>query len=122
MTWSGRIGLLVLPPIAYSLTYRLCLGLQRHDREVLEHGIETGAIKMLPSGEFIEAHQPLGPEPLPYAGVPVPKRMNALGVAAPLRRVRGFFYPVREASAVEEELQELAELIGSGDDRAGADR
>ncbi|MBN9096994.1 MAG: cytochrome bc complex cytochrome b subunit, partial [Pseudonocardia sp.] len=28
-TWMGRIGLLVLPPIAYWATYRLCLGLQR---------------------------------------------------------------------------------------------
>src|SRR5690606_15646543 len=83
MTWIGRIGLLVLPPIAYYITYRICLGLQRSDREVLEHGIETGIIKRLPHGEFIELHQPLGPvdehghpEPLPYQGAPVPKKAN----------------------------------------------
>ncbi|MFC7344104.1 cytochrome b [Saccharopolyspora griseoalba] len=88
MTWAGRIGLLVLPPIAYYFTYRLCLGLQRSDREVLEHGVETGIIKRLPHGEFIEVHQPLGPvddhghpEPLPYQGAPVPKKMNQLGAA-----------------------------------------
>ncbi len=31
-TWAGRIGLLLLPPLAYVVTYRLCLGLQRSDR------------------------------------------------------------------------------------------
>src|SRR6185437_15174541 len=76
MTWIGRIGLIVLPPIGYWVTYRICLGLQMHDREVLEHGIETGIIKRLPSGEFIEVHQPLGPVDshghgqLQYAGSP----------------------------------------------------
>src|SRR5689334_5770882 len=39
MTWGGRILLLTLPPLAYLLTYRVCLGLQRHDREILEHGV-----------------------------------------------------------------------------------
>jgi ubiquinol-cytochrome c reductase cytochrome b subunit len=87
-TWMGRIGLLVLPPLAYAITYRLCLGLQRSDRMVLEHGVETGIIKRLPHGEFIEVHQPLGPVddhghpiPLEYQGAPVPKKMNKLGSA-----------------------------------------
>jgi len=87
-TWMGRIGLLVLPPLAYAITYRLCLGLQRSDRMVLEHGVETGIIKRLPHGEFIEVHQPLGPVddhghpiPLEYQGAPVPKKMNKLGMA-----------------------------------------
>ncbi|MFD2420620.1 cytochrome bc1 complex cytochrome b subunit [Amycolatopsis pigmentata] len=86
-TWAGRIGVLVVPPLAYFVTYRICLGLQRADREVLEHGIETGIIKRLPHGEFIEIHQPLGPvrddhpEPLDYQGAPVPKKANKLGLA-----------------------------------------
>ncbi len=86
--WLARIALLMLPPLAYVVTYRVCLGLQRHDREVLDHGIETGIIRRLPHGEFIEIHQPLGPVddhqhpiPLPYEGAPVPKRMNQLGAA-----------------------------------------
>ena len=86
MTWVGRIGLIVLPPLAYFVTYRICIGLQRSDREVLEHGIETGVIKMMPNGAFVEIHQPLGevdehghPVPLPYAGAQVPKQMNQLG-------------------------------------------
>jgi ubiquinol-cytochrome c reductase cytochrome b subunit len=99
-TWVGRIAVIVLPPLAYLTTYRICLGLQRHDREVLEHGVETGIIKRLPSGEYVEVHQPLGPVDehghgaLEYAGAPVPKRMNRLAGAG--RRVRGFFAPVEE--------------------------
>jgi ubiquinol-cytochrome c reductase cytochrome b subunit len=80
-TWIGRIGMVVLPAIVYYLTYRWCVGLQRSDRAVLEHGIETGIIKRLPHGAYIELHQPLGPGPLEYQGAPVPKRMNKLGAA-----------------------------------------
>ncbi|HVV24160.1 MAG TPA: cytochrome bc complex cytochrome b subunit [Pseudonocardiaceae bacterium] len=81
MTWAGRIGVLVLPPLAYYVAYRLCLGLQRADRDVLEHGIETGIITRLPHGEFIEVHQPLASTPLEYQGAPVPKKLNKLGYA-----------------------------------------
>ncbi|TWF95818.1 cytochrome b [Saccharopolyspora dendranthemae] len=88
MTWAGRIAVLVAPPLAYYVTYRICLGLERGDLEVLDHGVETGIIKRLPHGEFIEIHQPLGPtdahghpEPLDYQGAPVPKKMNQLGAA-----------------------------------------
>ena len=87
-TWMGRIGLLVLPPIAYWVAYRWCIGLQRSDLQVLEHGVETGIVRRLPHGEFIEIHQPLGGVdhhghaiPLSYEGAPVPKRMNSLGMA-----------------------------------------
>ncbi|WP_433756128.1 cytochrome bc1 complex cytochrome b subunit [Nocardia sp. CA-135398] len=87
-TWMGRIGLLVAPPIAYLITYRFCIGLQRSDRAVLEHGIETGIIKRLPHGEYVEVHQALGPVdehghpiPLAYQGAAIPKKMNKLGSA-----------------------------------------
>lgn len=87
-TWTGRIGLLIAPPLVYFVTYRWAIALQRSDRAVLEHGIETGIIKRLPHGEFIEIHQPLGPVddhghpiPLPYEGAVLPKRMNKLGSA-----------------------------------------
>jgi ubiquinol-cytochrome c reductase cytochrome b subunit len=110
MTWWGRISLLLLPPIAYIATYRACLGLQRHDREVLEHGVETGIIKRLPSGEFIEVHQPLGPVDehghgqLQYAGSPVPKKMNKLGTS-PVLSIRGFFAPVKERPEILEAIE-----------------
>ncbi|MCW2642611.1 MAG: cytochrome b [Dactylosporangium sp.] len=100
MTWAGRIGLLIVPPIAYWLTYRACLGLQQHDLEVLAHGVETGIIKRLPDGRFMEVHQPLtvpdehGHAELPYAGWVVPKKMNRLGALVPT--VKGFFFPIEE--------------------------
>jgi ubiquinol-cytochrome c reductase cytochrome b subunit len=78
-TWAGRIGMVVLPPIVYFVTYRWCVGLQRSDRAVLEHGIETGIVKRLPHGAYVEVHQPLGPLPLEYQGASVPGRMNKLG-------------------------------------------
>ena len=108
-TWAGRIGLIILPPLVYFATYRLCLGLQRADREVLEHGIETGIIMRMPQGEFIEVHQPLGEMdehghavPLAYAGAKVPTKMNQLGVAG--RPPRGALKadPVEEARLLED--------------------
>ena len=85
-TWIGRIGMVVLPPFVYFIAYRWCVGLQRSDRAVLEHGVETGIIKRLPHGAYIELHQPLGPVddhghpiPLEYQGAPVPVKMNKLG-------------------------------------------
>src|SRR4051812_41756997 len=85
-TWIGRIGMVVLPAIVYYIAYRWAIGLQRSDRAVLEHGIETGIIKRLPHGAYIELHQPLGPVdehghpiPLEYQGAALPKRMNKLG-------------------------------------------
>ncbi|MFT3661949.1 MAG: cytochrome bc complex cytochrome b subunit [Gordonia sp. (in: high G+C Gram-positive bacteria)] len=87
-TWMGRIGLIVLPPLVYFIAYRWAISLQRSDREVLAHGIETGIIRREAVGEYIEIHQPLGPVdshghpiPLPYEGAALPKRMNKLGFA-----------------------------------------
>jgi ubiquinol-cytochrome c reductase cytochrome b subunit len=101
MTWAGRIGLLIGPPLMYFIAVRICLGLQQHDREVLAHGVETGIIKRLPDGRFIEVHQPLGPVdehghpvPLDYAGWVVPKKMNRVGALAPA--IKGFFFPVEK--------------------------
>ncbi|MCH9731316.1 MAG: ubiquinol-cytochrome c reductase cytochrome b subunit [Actinomycetia bacterium] len=85
-TWVGRVGMVLLPAIVYFVAYRWCVGLQRSDRDVLEHGVETGIIKRLPHGAYVELHQPLGPVdehghpiPLDYQGAPLPKRMNKLG-------------------------------------------
>ncbi|WP_052849395.1 cytochrome b [Streptomyces avicenniae] len=64
ITWFCRIGFFVLPPIAFIITRRICLGLQRRDREKVLHGRETGVIKRLPHGEFIEVHEPLPQETL----------------------------------------------------------
>ena len=117
MTWAGRILSIIGPVIAYVVAYRLCLGLQHSDRAVLEHGIETGILKRLPSGEFIEVHQPLGPVddhghpvPLAYQGASVPKRMNQLGSAG--IAVPGVFTPTDDSGhiAYDDELHPVSEI------------
>jgi ubiquinol-cytochrome c reductase cytochrome b subunit len=42
----------------------MCLGLQRRDRDKVLHGRESGIIKRLPHGEFIEVHEPLSQDAL----------------------------------------------------------
>ena len=45
------------PIIAFIVTRRVCIALQRKDRELLLHGFETGRIVRLPGGEYVEVHQ-----------------------------------------------------------------
>jgi ubiquinol-cytochrome c reductase cytochrome b subunit len=97
VTWIARVLIFVGPAIAFYVTRRICIGLQRKDRELLEHGLETGIIRQLPDGEFIEVHAPVSEEaravleakkvpallPAPGAedanGVPAPQSRGALG-------------------------------------------
>jgi len=62
ISWVLRILCIVGPPIAYVITKRICLSLQKSDEELLHHGIESGTIRRLPSGEFIEETVPLPPQ------------------------------------------------------------
>jgi ubiquinol-cytochrome c reductase cytochrome b subunit len=64
VTWTVRIGLFAVPVLAFSVTKRVALGLQRQDREAVLHGRESGIIKRLPNGEYVEVHEPLGQERL----------------------------------------------------------
>ena len=59
ITWTFRVLIFVAPVIAFKVTKRICLGLQRRDREKLLHGYESGQILRLPHGEFIEIHKPI---------------------------------------------------------------
>jgi ubiquinol-cytochrome c reductase cytochrome b subunit len=54
ITYTLRTALFVVPPIVYVITKRFCLSLQRADDDLLHHGIESGTIRRLPSGEFVE--------------------------------------------------------------------
>jgi ubiquinol-cytochrome c reductase cytochrome b subunit len=64
VTWFVRVAFFVAPLIAFLVTKRICLGLQRRDRDKVLHGRESGIIKRLPHGEFIEVHEPLSQEQL----------------------------------------------------------
>ncbi|MFV0459506.1 MAG: cytochrome b [Actinomycetales bacterium] len=59
LTWVFRIGFFVFPPLAFFITRRICLGLQRKDRELVLHGRETGRIMRTATGEMYEVHEPL---------------------------------------------------------------
>jgi ubiquinol-cytochrome c reductase cytochrome b subunit len=63
-TWIARVSIFVAPVLAYIITKRICLGLQRKDAHLLEHGVETGIIRQLPGGEFIEETRPVDEEAL----------------------------------------------------------
>ena len=69
MTWVGRIACITVPPITYIFTKRICIALQKRDEELRTHGIESGLIRQLPSGEFIEVSIPL-PDPAPIELTP----------------------------------------------------
>ncbi|MFL6238002.1 MAG: cytochrome bc complex cytochrome b subunit [Actinomycetes bacterium] len=116
LTWTFRAMFFLLPPIVFVITKRICLGLQRRDRDLLHHGEETGTIKMLPSGEFIEVHAPAAEQDRLYISAsaatshipeleaayhgtdgnghrrrPVPTGPAAM-VESARRRIIGFFY------------------------------
>ncbi len=79
ITWFMRVAVFVLPPLVYVATKRFCLGLQRSDDELVHHGIESGTIRRLPSGEFIEETVPL----------PVPHRIALTGVESDRPELEG---------------------------------
>ena len=58
-TYAFRAGLLLGPPVAYWATKKVCYGLLARESDELHHGSESGTIKRLPHGEFIEVHQEL---------------------------------------------------------------
>src|SRR5262249_8053280 len=74
LTWIARVAVFLGPAVAYWVTKRICLGLQRKDLHLLEHGVETGIIRQLPSGEFIEETRPLSEEA--RAKLAVPERLE----------------------------------------------
>ena len=95
ITWFVRIGIFVVPPFVFWVTRRICLSLQRKDRDLLLHGVETGTMMRLPHGEFEEVHAPLNEdvratimskeviEPIPH-----PEKTDANGVKTPGYQVK----------------------------------
>jgi ubiquinol-cytochrome c reductase cytochrome b subunit len=54
-----RGAIFVVPIIAYQITKRICVALQRADRQRLLHGSPSGEIIREPNGAFHEAHVPI---------------------------------------------------------------
>jgi len=59
ITRALQVGLIVVPPLAFWVTRRICLSLQRRDRDLVLHGRETGRLVRTAEGRFFEAHEPL---------------------------------------------------------------
>ena len=64
ITHVFRVLLFVAPAFAFWITKRICLGLQRRDRELVLHGHETGRIVRFAHGEYVEVHRPLDDDEL----------------------------------------------------------
>ena len=59
ITWMLRVLTFVGPVIAFWATKRICLSLQRHDRDLVLHGRETGRLERGAAGDFHEVHEPV---------------------------------------------------------------
>ena len=98
ITYTLRAGLFLIPPLVFWATRRLCLSLQRADDELLHHGIESGTIRRLPSGEFVEETVPLPPQyAVLLATTPERRELASHGehgeAHAAAIRPKGFFRP-----------------------------
>jgi ubiquinol-cytochrome c reductase cytochrome b subunit len=54
-----RAAFFIAPIIVFWVTKRICLSLQRRDRDLVLHGRETGRIIRTADGQFFEQHEPL---------------------------------------------------------------
>jgi ubiquinol-cytochrome c reductase cytochrome b subunit len=52
-----QFTLLLGPVLAFFVTKRICLALQKKDRSIVLHGYESGRIVRLPGGEYAEVHR-----------------------------------------------------------------
>src|SRR5712691_4275921 len=91
ITEIARVAVFAVPIVAYIVTKRICLGLQRKDVHLLEHGVETGIIRQLPSGEYIELTKPVPEEKLAVleARTGLPQLEAPVGDDVPARSARG---------------------------------
>ena len=90
LRWTERVATLVLPGIAFVAAHRICVGLQRRDRDMLRHGVRTGLLTETADGVFAELRQPPGgvdhegrPVPLHYDGARIDEHIATRGEEAP---------------------------------------
>jgi len=91
-TEIARYAIFIGPVVAYWVTKRICLGLQRKDVHLLEHGVETGIIRQLPNGEYIEVTRPVDEEKravLEARPPQLPQIEAPVGDDVPARAARG---------------------------------
>ena len=59
ITYFLRVAIFVGPVIAFFITRRWCISLQRHDEAKVLHGYESGVLVRSPEGAYAEKHLPL---------------------------------------------------------------
>jgi len=114
VTWGIQAMAVLGPFVAYWVTKRICLGLQKKDREIALHGYESGRIVRMPGGEYIEVHKPLSEYErwrlVSYTDYkPLMVRPNAEGKIGFWENVRGalsrWFFEDRIAPVTQKELE-----------------
>lgn len=62
LTWVFRIAFVLLPPLAFMVTKRVCVALQEADQQRLTEGEETGEVRQTIAGGYEDSHEPLDEE------------------------------------------------------------
>ncbi len=96
VTHSLQALLILGPIIAYFTAKRVCLALQKKDREIALHGYESGRMVRLPGGQYVEVHQQLDDYErwrlVDYVDYkPLMVRPDAKGRISLMQRVRAVF-------------------------------
>ncbi|MFG1817899.1 cytochrome bc complex cytochrome b subunit [Kribbella sp. NPDC049174] len=93
ITWICRFLVILGPVLAFWVTRRIAISLQRADKERLLHGLETGVIVRSPAGGYSERHAPISIYEAyeltareRVVPVEVPPDTDENGVARPRRR------------------------------------
>ncbi|GAA3744550.1 cytochrome bc complex cytochrome b subunit [Leifsonia bigeumensis] len=114
VTHSLQALLILAPIVAYFTAKRICLSLQKKDREIALHGYESGRMIRLPGGEYHEVHQQLDDYErwrlVDYVDYkPLMIRPDARGKISPVQRVRAvfsrWFFEDRISPATRRELE-----------------
>jgi ubiquinol-cytochrome c reductase cytochrome b subunit len=118
ITNALRVLVIAVPPVVFVVAKRICLGLQRRDRDLVLHGVETGRVVRLPHGEFFEVHEPLSEEKRwllvqhdTHRPLALPEATDGQGVRAPGHRkaalrakLSGFWFEDRIETVTPTEL------------------
>jgi quinol---cytochrome-c reductase cytochrome b subunit len=128
-----RVAVFVGPVIAFLVTKRICIGLQRSDHDRLIHGAESGVIDRAPSGKYSERHRPIStgeafaltehdetPALLPVTDVDGMSVREIRGEQLRRRATRFFFIDTLRRPT-RAELEEAARHHAHGHEEIGAD-
>ena len=88
-----QVIVVVGPGLGFLITYTVCRTLQEAEHGRLVHGVESGQISRLPSGGYVEKHQPVRPRDRFVAASmvsasPPELRLNRRGKVTPVERAR----------------------------------